>query len=109
MYAIEDFQKFGKDNMDLAVGNLDKLSKSMQAIATEMTDYSRKSFEDSSSAFEKMLAAKSLDKAIEVQSDYAKATFDGFVSQMTKIGEMYTDMAKDAYKPFESMTTKFSK
>ena len=69
---IEDMQKFGKDNMDATMKSFGALSKSMQAIAVEMADYSKKIFEQGTAATEKLIGAKSLEKAIEVQSDYAK-------------------------------------
>jgi hypothetical protein len=82
------------------------VSKGWQALATEFADYSKKSFEQTTSAFEKLLGAKSLDKAIEVQSDYVKTAYEGFVSQTTKIGELYTDLAKETYKPLEGILAK---
>ena len=50
--------------------------------------------------------AKSLEKAIEVQSDYVKSSYEGFVAEATKLGELYTALAKEAYKPFESQMSK---
>ena len=57
-------------------------------------------------AIEKLVAAKSLEKAIEIQTDYAKTAYEGFVSEATKIGELYAELFKDAYKPFESVVAK---
>jgi hypothetical protein len=99
---IEDMQQFGKDNMDAAMKSFGALSKSVQAIAIEMADYSKKLFEQGTAAAEKLIGAKSLEKAIEVQSDYAKSSYEGFVAEATKLGELYADLAKEAYKPFES-------
>lgn len=107
--GLEDFQKLNKDGMDSAMKTLGSYSKGMQAIAVEIADYSKKSFEDSSAALEKLMGAKTLDKAVEVQSEYVKSAYEGMVSQMTKIGEMYVDLAKDAYKPFESALGKVVK
>ena len=98
---IEDMQQFGKDNMDATMKSFGSLSKSMQAIAVEVADYSKKMFENSTAATEKLIGAKSLEKAFEVQSDYVKTAYEGFVAEATKLGELYTDLAKEAYKPFE--------
>ena len=103
---FEDIQKLGKDNMDTSMKQFGTVSKGWQAIATEFADYSKKSFEDGSAALEKLFGAKSLEKAIEVQSDYAKTAYEGFVAQATKIGELYTDLAKETYKPLEGMIAK---
>lgn len=104
--GFETIQKMSKDNMDAAVKSLGAVSKSVQAIATETADYSKKSFEDSSAALEKLLGVKTLDKAIEVQSEFAKSAYESFVAQATKMGEMYTSLAKELYKPFEGAMAK---
>ncbi len=100
---FEEFQKAGKDNMDSCLKQMGTVSKGLQAIATEFTDYSKKSFEDGSAALEKLFGAKTLETAMEVQSTYAKSAYEGFVAQATKFGELYTDLAKESYKPFEGM------
>ena len=99
---IEDVQKLSKDNMDATMKSLGMFSKATQAIATEVADYSKKSFEDGTKVMEKLLGAKSIDN----QSDYAKSAYEGFVAQATKIGELYADLAKETYKPFEAYVAK---
>jgi hypothetical protein len=103
---FEDFQKFGKDNVDTCMKQFGTVSKSWQAIATEFADYSKKTFEDGSAALEKLFGAKSLEKAIEVQSEYVKTSYEGFVAEATKLGELYTDLAKETYKPYEGLLAK---
>ena len=103
---FDDIQKLGKDNMDVAMKQFGTVSKGWQAIATEFADYSKKSFEEGSAAVEKLLGAKSLEKAIEIQSDYAKQSYEAFVAEATKIGDLYAELAKEAYKPFESIVAK---
>ena len=105
---FEEFQKLGKDNVDATMTSLGALSKGFQSIAVELADYSKKVFEEGTAATEKLLGAKSLDKAIEVQSDYVKSAYESFVSQSTKLGELYAGMAQEAYKPFESYIAKAS-
>src|SRR5262245_18787269 len=104
--TFEDAGKYGKEFVDNGLKSFASFSKGVQAIAVEATEYTKKSFEAGSSAFEKLVAARTLEKAIEVQTDYAKQAYEGFVTQATKIGELYAEVAKDAYKPFESMVAK---
>ena len=108
MKNLDDMQKVGKDNMDATLRSFGAVSKSVQAIAVEVADYSKKSFEQSTAAMEKLFGAKSIEKAIEVQSDYVKSTYEGFVAEATKLGELYTELAKESYKPFETYLTKVS-
>ena len=104
--GMEDMQKLGKDNMDVAMKSFGTFSKGVQSLAVEFADYQKKSFEEGTAALEKLMAAKSLDKAIEVQTDYVKSAYEGMVGQVTKMSELYVDMTKDAYKPFEGVVGK---
>jgi hypothetical protein len=103
---FDEMQKLGKDNMDVAMKSFGTVSKGFQAIAVEVADYSKKSFEEGSAAAEKLFGAKSLEKAIEIQSDYAKSAYESFVAGATRIGELYADLTKETYKPFESLIGK---
>jgi hypothetical protein len=99
--TFDDASKFGKEFMDNGLKSLATFSKGFQAIAVETTEYAKKSFENGSAALEKLVAAKSLEKAIEVQTDYAKSAYEAFVAEATKLSDLYAEMFKDTYKPFE--------
>ena len=103
---VEDFQKLAKDNAENATTAFGTLSKGLQTIATEITDFSKKSFEEGSAVLEQLVGAKSLDKVVEIQSDYAKKTYESLVAQSTKVGELYADLAKEVTKPFEALIPK---
>jgi hypothetical protein len=102
----EDLQKLSKNTMDMALTSLNAWTKGTQAIAAEFVDYSKKSAECSAAAWVKLVGAKSLDKAIEVQSEYMKSAYGDFVAEATKLGELYADLAKQGYRPFESVVAK---
>ena len=105
---FDEVQKFGKENFDVALKSFGAVSTKMQAIAAEVADYSKKSFEDSTAVVEKLMGAKTVEKAIEVQTDFAKSAYEGFVSEATKLGTLYTDLAKETYKPFEAAVSRTS-
>ncbi|MEM7192304.1 MAG: phasin family protein [Pseudomonadota bacterium] len=104
--GFEEFQKVGKDGFDAYVRSFGEMNKGFQAIAAEFTDYSKKAFEDSTKAFEQLAGAKSFEQAVEIQSQFAKKAYDGYMAEMSKIGEMYAGLAKDAYKPVEAALSK---
>jgi len=108
MFKVEDFQQQSKEQLDAAVASARTVANGFQAIATAYGDYSKKSFEDTKSYVEKLSGVKSLDKALEVQTEYAKTAYDTFVAEAQKIGGLYSDLAKETYKPFEGLVAKFS-
>ena len=103
---LEDLQQVGKENVEVAMKSMGTLSKGAQAIAVEVADYQKKSFEDGTAALEKLFGVKSFEKAIEVQTEFAKIAYEGFVAKASKIGELYADLAKETYKPFETLMAK---
>jgi len=108
MKNFEAFKNFegmqvGQENLDAVLKTFNVASKNAQAIAVELADYSKKAFEDGAAALEKILGAKSVEKAIELQQDYVKTAYEGFVAKATKVGELYGDLAKEAYKPHEGV------
>lgn len=106
--GFDDIQKAGKDGFDASVRSMGEWGKGFQAIAAEITDYSKKAFEDGTRAFEELAGAKSAEQALEIQSQYAKKCYDSAMAEWTKLGEMYVGMAQDAYKPVEGAFTKKS-
>jgi phasin family protein len=104
----DQFQTMGKDSFEAGIASATAMSKGFQEIATEVADYTRKSFEDTTAIAEKAFAAKSLDKAVEVQSEFAKSAYEAYVGQIAKIGEMYLNTAKEACKPFEGQFAQFA-
>jgi len=103
---FDDLQQVGKENVEVALKSMGALSKGSQAIAVEVADYSKKVFEDNTAALEKLFGVKSFDKAVEVQTEYAKTSYEGFVARANKLGELYTELAKETYKPYETLFAK---
>jgi phasin family protein len=105
---FNDVQKLSKSQMDQFSASAAAVARGFQALATETTEFSKRSLESTSSLMERLLGVKSVDSAIQLQSEFAKAQFEGFVAQATKVGEIYKDMAKEAFKPLESAVNKGS-
>ena len=102
----EEFQRASKDGFDASVRSLGEVSKGFQAIAATIADYSNKNFEDNTRAFEQLIGAKSFEQVWEIQSQYAKRAFDAYVAQASKIGQLYVDLARNAYQPVEQAAAK---
>ena len=108
MIKVEDIQQYGKEHMETVAASAATMQTGIQAIASAYGDYTKKSFEDTKSFVEKLSGVKSLDKAIEVQTEFAKSAYGNFVTESQKIAGLYSDLAKQAYKPVESLVAKFS-
>jgi hypothetical protein len=108
MIKVEDMQQYGKEQLETVVASATTVQQGLQAIASAYGDYTKKSFEDTKSFVEKLSGVKSIDKALEVQTEFAKSAYETFVAESQKIAALYTDLAKQTYKPLEGMVAKFS-
>jgi hypothetical protein len=108
MFKVEDIQSYGKEQFDTAVATATGVQNGLSAIASAYGDYTKKSYEDTKSFVEKLSGVKSLDKALEAQSEYAKTSYETFMADAQKIVGLYGDLAKQVFKPLEGIVTKFT-
>jgi len=102
------FSSTEKEQYETAVASATTVQNGLQAIAGAYGDYTKKSFEDTKAFVEKLSGVKSLDKALEVQTEYAKSAYETFVAESQKIAGLYTDLAKQTFKPIEGLAAKFA-
>jgi hypothetical protein len=108
MVKIEDVQSYGKEHLETIAASASNMQSGVHAIATAYGDYAKKSFEDTKSFVEKLSGVKSLDKALEVQTEYARSAYETFVAESQKIAGLYSDLAKQTFRPYEGLVAKFT-
>src|ERR1044072_8565368 len=99
-------QREVQEQIGSADATMNSFAGGFQSIVTAYGDYTKKSFEDTRSFVERLSGAKSLDKAIEIQTDFAKSAFETFVAGSQKISGLYRDLAKESFKPFAGFLAK---
>ena len=79
---------------------------SLQTIANAYRDYTRKSIEEFGSFVEQLSGARSLDKAMTVQTEFVKRAYETSVAKSQKICELHNRLAKQTLDPFKGLTGK---
>jgi hypothetical protein len=95
-------QKDGEKPLDVGTISVNALPAGFQAIATAYGDYAKRSFEDTKSFVEKLSSVRSVDRAIEVQTEFARKAYETFVKDSQRIAALYNDLAKQTYGGFAS-------
>lgn len=85
---------------------VNSLLESFRAVAAEAGDYSRRSLENGSTFLQKLIGAASFESVIQIQSEYAKISYVGFLAHVVKLGQLYSNFARLAFKPLESTIVK---
>jgi hypothetical protein len=89
-----------------AVAPTDDFPTSVQTIADAYADYTRKSLQETRSFVEKLMGVRSLDKAIEIQTEFTRHAYETFLAESQKICELYGELAKQIFKPWEGFAAK---
>jgi hypothetical protein len=85
-----------------AAAPVDNCPISAQTIANAYRDYTKKSFQETGSFVEKLMAVRSVDKAIEVQTEFARQAYANLFAESQKICELYSELAKQIiFRPWE--------
>jgi phasin family protein len=105
---VEQFQNHGQEQNEVAMASATTLAESVKTIATAHAEYARKAFQGASEFISKLTSLKSPDEAVKLQADYAKSALETFVAESKKISELYTDFAKQTFKPFEGLIAKMN-
>jgi hypothetical protein len=82
-----------------AAASADASPVGLQTIATAYRDYTRKSFADAQSFVEKLSGARSIDKAMEVQTEFAKQAYETFMADSWRIRALYGELVRQTLKP----------
>jgi phasin family protein len=102
-----EYQKTAESGFEAASRSFAEANKGFQALAAEMMEYSKAAFDDAIRTWEQLIGVKSLEQAIQIQSDYAKRVYENHMAELKKLGEMTVGMVRDASKPVENASRKF--
>ncbi|HYI41656.1 MAG TPA: phasin family protein [Allosphingosinicella sp.] len=98
----EEMTELSKGNVEAMVASTKVVAKGLETVGQEVAEYSRKSFEDASAALKSFTEVKSATDFFRLQSDFARTSFDGFVSESSKLSETMIKLAGDVAEPLAS-------
>ena len=107
--AVEKSSKMGEEMVDFAKGNVEAMvasarvaAKAGETIGQEAADYSRRHLESATAAFKSFATVKSPTELFQLQSEYAKASFDSAVAEASKLSESMMKFAGDIAQPLSN-------
>jgi hypothetical protein len=72
-----------------------------QTIANAYGEITRRSFDQTTSFFEKFLGVRSFDKALELQTEFAKQAYDNFVAEAQRIRDLHRELSRERLQRWE--------
>ncbi|MGH6887717.1 MAG: phasin family protein [Rhizomicrobium sp.] len=102
--AVKSYDRifdYGRDALEAYVQAANAAGKGVETLHNEIYSYSRQSFADSVSTAKAVFGSKSVHEAFELQSDFVKSSFESYVGEVTRLGEIAFATAKEAIVPLQ--------
>jgi phasin family protein len=103
--GYDEIAAFGKANMDAMIQANTVFSKGIEAISKEFIALTQSHMESTAAAAKAIFAAKTLKDVVELNAAFHKTNFDKMVANSTKLGELGTKVATDAFAPISARVT----
>jgi phasin family protein len=97
----DQFISFGRETAEAYMRSANAAGKAIESLNAELFAYARKSVEDGMAATKAILASKSIDEAIQLQSEFGRNAFEAYVDELAKVGDMALATAKVAAEPLQ--------
>ena len=98
----EEFSELSKENIDAFVKSGTIVAKGFEEAGKAWIDFTRRSFETSVETAKAVMGAKDLREVVDVQSDFARTSFDSLVNEGSKLSELGVKVANEALEPIQS-------
>jgi len=98
----EEFADFAKGNVEAVIASSKVAAKAGEALGQEAAEYGRKNLEAATAAFKSFASVKSPTELFQLQSEFAKASFDSAVAEASRVSESLLKVAGDIAQPISN-------
>ncbi len=102
MKQVDEFAGMARGNVEAMLASSRAAAQGIEAIAREVADFSRKSFEETTAAARAMTTVKTPNELMQLQNDFAKTQFDAAVAEMSKLSETMVKLMGEVFEPMQA-------
>ncbi|MFN3463708.1 MAG: phasin family protein [Terricaulis sp.] len=97
--AFSEATAFGKQNIEAWVASATAAQKGFEALSARAVAFQKAALENHVAAAKSLMTSKSVQEFAEKQNDYAKASFEAYVAEVTEVSELVQGLAKETFQP----------
>ncbi len=105
MKSVDEMAGMAKGNVEAMLASSRAATQGIEAIAKQVSDFSRKSFEEVTAAARAMTTVKTPNELMQLQNDFAKTQFDAAVAEMSKLSETMVKLMGEVFEPMQARAT----
>jgi phasin family protein len=99
MAAMSEASAFGKENLEAWTASATAAQKGFETLMARSVAFSKTAMENHMAASKALLTSKSVQEFAEKQTEYARASFDAYVAELTSVSDLVAGVAKDTLAP----------
>ena len=105
MKGLDELSQMARGNVEAMLASSRAATAGLEAIAHQVADFSRKSFEETTAAARAMTTVKTPNELMQLQNDFAKTQFDHAVAEMSKLSETMVKLMGEVFEPIQKSAT----
>ncbi len=102
MSSLADFHK---ESLNAMMASAGAFAKGFEKLTSESTSFSKAAFDESVATAKAAASAKTLQEALELNSDFMKASVEKNLGQINKVADIWASTAKDTVEPLTARYT----
>ncbi|QDH73055.1 phasin family protein [Brevundimonas sp. M20] len=103
--GLAELNAEGKKNVEALVASATAAQKGAETLSAASLAYGKKSWEDGVAAAQSLASARSVQELIELQTSWAKSAAETYLSEVSKMTDVFTASVKDSFKPINERVT----
>lgn len=94
--AVADFQK---GSMEALMASAGAFAKGFEKLTSEQTSFAKTAFEEVVANAKASSTSKSVQEAIDLNSDFVRKSIEKNLAQVTKVADIWVETAKETAEP----------
>jgi len=103
--SLNEVNAASKRNLEAVVESVTAATRGAETLGAQALAYSKKSWEEGVNAAQALASAKSVQEAVELQSNFAKTAIESYLAEMNRWTETVSASVKDSWKPLNERMT----
>jgi len=98
----EEFAELGKENIDAFVKSGTIFARGFEEAGKSLINFTRRSLETSVETAKAVMGCRDLREVVDMQSDFARTSFDSLMTEGSKLSEIGVKVANEALEPIQA-------
>ncbi len=97
--GVSSVADFHKSSIEALMASAGAFAKGVEKLTSENTAFAKASFEETVANAKAASSSKSVQEAIDLNSDFVRKSVEKNLAQVTKVADICVETAKDSFEP----------